>query len=74
MSQTCGGCKHSKIPPPLMSQHRKKPLLLRVHPGECAYPAATVPMVQVHQGYRTSVWAGSDATACPCFEAREVKP
>lgn len=73
MTQTCGGCKHSKIPAPLMSRH-KKPHVLRAYPGKCVYPAAPVPMVEVNQGYRTSVWADNDATKCPCFEAREVKP
>ena len=73
MIPTCGGCKHSKIPPPKMSRH-KPPRVLQEYPGECVYPAAPVPMVAVHPDYRRSVRADLDATKCPCFEAREVKP
>lgn len=72
MIQTCGGCKHSKIPAPKTSRH-KPPRVLQEYPGECVYPAAPVPMVTANKEYRRSVWADRDATRCPCFEAREVK-
>lgn len=70
--KTCGACRHSKIPAPKMSRH-KPPRVLQVFPGRCVYPVAPVPMVAA-AGCRKSVWADYDATACPCFEAREVKP
>lgn len=77
MTQTCGGCKHSKIPPPKMSKH-KVPRVLNLYPGDCVYPAHPRPMVAFGRpdgpNMRASVWPDKDATKCPCFEAREVKP
>jgi len=46
-SKTCGGCVHSLIPEPRMSNH-KQPRILQDYPGECRF-VLKMPMCE-HRG------------------------
>lgn len=74
IAKTCGNCRHADIAPPRMSKHRV-PRVLQERYGKCVYPTVKLPMVSNFGDYRSVIWAQSDATRCPCWEAKpDVAP